>query len=180
MLARGFSRETEIWRDIHGRWFLGAEPIEHEKVARSFDSWIDRAPDGRFCLHNAINWAFVRIDGPPYFVRSATVSEDEVLLHLSGGLEESLDPRSLRTGPDGAIWCDVRAGRVPARFDNHAAMKLAPLMEEDEDAHVVFRVGRATYSAVMTDDPIGGWTVEDGHVESAMERVVDSAPEIKP
>lgn len=133
-LMTGRSRETAIRRDAQGRWWNGEDPISHVLVARSFDGWIERAEDGRYCLKNDINWAYVEIEGPPYFVRSVVIerpSIDAVTLRLSGGHEERLDPRTLISHPDGALTCSVRAG-LTARFDSHAAMQLAPLLIETE------------------------------------------------
>ncbi len=167
MLARGFTRETTITRNAAGQWFQGGQALEHAGVSASFDGWIDRAPDGRFCLINNINWAFVQIEGPPYFVRSAQLGEGAVTLHLSGGHVEPLDATTLRIDVQGALWCDVRDGRVPARFDNHAACQLEPLMVADDNDHgVAFAIGEDRYVPRMVDDPMAGWTPERGHVES--------------
>lgn len=154
MLRRGYTRETAIRRDRRGRWFNGDERIEHPGVVRSFDGWIDRADDGRYCLRNAINWAYVAIEGPPYFVRSVRVVELGVVLALSGEGEELLDARTLRTGPDEALWCDVRAG-LPARFDPHAQQGLAALVDEDE-AGVFLRIGDEAVRPPRVDDPLRG------------------------
>jgi hypothetical protein len=130
---QGRTRETEIRRDARGRWFNGADRIEHPKLTRSFDGWIDRADDGRFCLSNSINWAYIDVEGPPYFVRDVEPSGDGFVLVLSGELREPLDPESLRQGPQGALWCTVKEGRCPARFDNHAVSKMSDWVGEDDD-----------------------------------------------
>jgi hypothetical protein len=130
---QGRTRETEIRRDARGRWFSGQDPIEHPNLTRSFDSGVDRAEDGRFCLSNSINWAYVEIQGPAYFVKDVELAADGVGLLLSGDLRERLDPASLRQGPEGALWCVVREGRCPARFDNHAVSKMSDSIREDED-----------------------------------------------
>ena len=130
---QGRTRETEIRRDARGRWFDGQDPIEHPNLTRSFDSWVDRAEDGRFCLSNSINWAYVEIEGPAYFVKDVELAADGVGLRLSGDRRERLDPASLRQGPEGALWCVVREGRCPARFDNHAVSKMSDSIGEDED-----------------------------------------------
>jgi len=129
---QGRTRETQIRRDAGGRWFNGEDRISHPNLTRSFDAWIDRAEDGRFCLSNSINWAYVEIEGPAYFVKDVEVSEDGIRLRLSGDVSESLDPASLHQGPDGALWCAVREGRCPARFDNHAVSKMSDWIGEDD------------------------------------------------
>ena len=129
---QGRTRETEIRRDASGRWFNGEDRVTHPNLTRSFDAWIDRAEDGRFCLSNSINWAYVEIDGPAYFVKDVDAVAEGIDLRLSGDLTERLDPASLCQGPEGALWCAVREGRCPARFDNHAVSKMSEQIGEDE------------------------------------------------
>ncbi len=149
----GRTRETSIRRDARGRWFNGTDPIAHPNLVRSFDGWVDRAEDGRFCLSNAINWAYVDIEGPPYFVKDVTVQDDVIMLHLSGDRTESLDPASLRQGPEGALWCVVREGRCPARFDNHAVSKMAGAVDEDDEG-VFVHVGGSRIRPPVIVDPL--------------------------
>ncbi|MDH3200397.1 MAG: hypothetical protein OEM15_05835 [Myxococcales bacterium] len=150
---RGRTRETQIRRDAKGRWFNGDDRIDHPNLARSFDGWIDRAEDGRFCLSNSINWAYIEIEGPAYFVKDVSTTDDQITLHLSGGLEETLDPESLRQGPEGALWCTVREGRCPARFDNHAVSKMSDAVRED-DAGVYVQIGAQKVRPSEVHDPL--------------------------
>ncbi|MFT5353574.1 MAG: hypothetical protein ACI9KE_000773 [Polyangiales bacterium] len=166
MLAKGFTRETTIVRDAKGRWFHDGEQLKHKGLCRSFDAWIDRAPDGRFCLQNNINWAFVEIEGPPYSVRAFALREDGPWLKLSGNIEERLDVDSLCIDPEGLLWCNVRGGRVPARFDNHAAVQLGAHLHE-EGGEFLLRLGDETYHPADCADPMNAWRPEDGHVESS-------------
>jgi len=138
---KGRTRETDIRRDARGRWFKGDDPIDHPNLTRSFDSWVDRAEDGRFCLSNAINWAYVEIEGPPYFVKNVDATPDSIGLILSGDVREPLDARTLCEGPEGALWCTVREGRCPARFDNHAVSKMSDWIGQDEEGEYVLVAG---------------------------------------
>lgn len=150
---QGRSRETDIRRDARGRWFNGDDRIDHPNLARSFDSWVDRAEDGRFCLSNAINWAYVEIDGPAYFVKDIEATADGIGLLLSGDVRELLEPASLRQGPEGALWCTVREGRCPARFDNHAVSKMSDRISEDQEGIYVL-VGGKKVRPPEIDDPL--------------------------
>jgi len=150
---QGRSRETEIRRDARGRWFNGEDEISHPILARSFDGWVDRAEDGRFCLSNSINWAYVEIDGPAYFVKDVEPGAEGIGLLLSGDLREPLDPASLRQGPEGALWCAVRQGRCPARFDNHAVSKMSDRIGEDDDG-IFVQIGGEKVRPPEVDDPL--------------------------
>ncbi len=149
----GRTRETKIRRDARGRWFNGEDPIDHPNLVRCFDGWVDRAEDGRFCLSNDINWAYVSIEGAPYVVRDVQVSDDGIALRLSGDRAEALELDALAQDPDGGLWCTVREGRCPARFDNHASAKLADLMGEDQNG-VFIRLGTRRVHPPVIDDPM--------------------------
>jgi hypothetical protein len=151
--VQGRTRETEIRRDARGRWFNGADRIEHPNLTRSFDGWIDRAEDGRFCLSNAINWAYVEIEGPAYFVKDVAVSPRGMELFLSGDRREPLDSSSLCEGPEGGLWCAVREGRCPARFESHALGKMSDSIGEDEDGMYVL-VGEEKVRPAHNADPL--------------------------
>ncbi len=147
----GRSRETTIRRDALGRWFHDGEPLEHEGLTRAFDRWVELADDGRYCLKNDINWAYITLEGPPYFVRSLQIEPNgEVLLALSNDTQERLRPETLRAGADGALYCDVGTG-LTARFDRHAAAQLEPLLGEDELGIYVNVAGQHARPRVVAD-----------------------------
>lgn len=148
----GLSRETTILRTADGRWFVDGEPFENPKLSRAFDRWIERAEDGRFCLKNDINWAYFTLEGAPYFVRSVRIEAGTGKLTLSNDREEVLDVRTLREGPDEALYCDVLGGEA-ARFDSHAAVQLADLLDEDE-AGPFFLCGSTRVRPPRVPDPL--------------------------
>jgi uncharacterized protein len=148
----GLSRETTIRRDANGKWFVDGDPIDNPKLARAFDCWIERAEDGRYCLKNDVNWAYFTLEGPPFFVRSVRIQGERAELLLSNDRREALDPRTLREGPDGALYCDVQGGE-PARFDKSAAVQLGALLEEDSEGPF-FSVGNARVRPPQVQDPL--------------------------
>lgn len=137
-----WTRETTIRRDAHGRWYHDGEAIETEAIERAFDRWLDRADDGRYILKNEINWAYCEIEGAPVFVRRAQVEADQLRLELSDGRVEVLEPDTLRQGLDGALYCQVRAGRLSAVFEREAAMALFDLIAEDGEGLLIELRGR--------------------------------------
>lgn len=153
----GLTRETQIRRDGRGRWFNGDDPVDHPLVARAFDGWIDRAEDGRLCLSNDINWAYVEVEGPPYFVRAVGPGADGLELVLSGDRRERLDPRTLRQDRDGALYCDVRDGRLAACFDRYAAMQLVDRVGGEDDQGPYLELGGRVRPPVVEDPlvPVG-------------------------
>lgn len=158
LLPSGRSRETRIRRDVRGHWWNGDDEITHVLLTRAFDSWIERTDDGRYCLKNDINWAYVTIEGAPIDVRACRLEGAgehvaSVTLVLSDGREEPLVPTTLREGPDGALYCDVRGGTMPARFDAHAAVQLSDTLVDTPDGAAV-AIGASRFVPPRVDDPL--------------------------
>jgi hypothetical protein len=150
----GKTRETHIRRDAQGRWFDGADPLEHPNLIRAFDTWLDRADDGRYCLRNDINWAYVSIEGPPLFVRAVRLETGGLpWLAFSDERSEQLDPRTLRQDEGGALYCDARAGQFVARFDRHAQQQLEPVLQEDAQG-VYLALGSERIRPPIVTDPL--------------------------
>jgi hypothetical protein len=129
----GRTRETAIRRDGLGRWWNGDDAITHPNLVRAFEGWIDRADDGRYCLKNDINWAYVTLEGPPFFVRAVRVEGGNLRLTLSGGEEELLAEETLVETPDGVLYAQVRGGKFLAQFDRSAVQALASWVGEDAE-----------------------------------------------
>ena len=68
-----------------------------------------------------------------------------VLLQLSDGTEEVLDPTTLRVGGGDALYTRVKLGTCDARFSRHAQLALAPWLEDGETG-VRLRVGERCYA----------------------------------
>lgn len=153
LLPQGRSRETKIRRDAQGRWWNGEDPITHVGLVRAFDAWIEVAEDGRYCLSNDINWAYVSIEGAPIRVEKAVVSEGSVALSLSDGRTEALDPSTLREDSEGGLYCQVRGRKLAARFESHALMGLADHIGEDAQG-TFLSVGGAALRPTQVDDPL--------------------------
>ena len=106
-------------------------------------SWISRHPDdGRFILTNGYDWTYFTVDDAPYVVRSIDATDDDVVLHLSDGTEETWKEDGTRVGEGDALYSKVKRGTkvgVPgsqrvdaefeAKFSRHAQLALAPLLE---------------------------------------------------
>ena len=158
----GATRETTIRRDALGRWSQDGQPLDHPNLIRAFERWIERAEDGRYCLRNDINWAYITIEGPPLFVRTVQLDPSgSILLQLSDDRIEPLNTATLRQGPDGALYCDARGGTMPARFDRHAMQQLEPALKEDAGG-VYLALGTQQVRPRVVADPLASDTPKTG------------------
>ena len=152
-ILQGWSRETTLVRDAEGRWFHDGQPLDQRNLERAFDRWVGRADDGRYCLKNAINWAYITLHGAPFFVRAVRIEPGErVVLLLSDDRLLPLRPASLRLDHVGALYCDAGDG-MTARFDRHAAVQLEPLIAEDAQG-IYLRLEGARVRPPVVDDPL--------------------------
>jgi hypothetical protein len=133
----GATRETTIRVDAQGGFWHDGQPVTHPGLGRSFAQWVDVDPEsGRYILKNDVNWAFITVDDAPLVARAATVEGDRVLLSLSDGTTEPLDPATLRVEPGDVPYCDVRGGKLPAKLLPGAAFVVLEWLGDREPRRV--------------------------------------------
>ncbi|MCC6216198.1 MAG: DUF1285 domain-containing protein [Polyangiaceae bacterium] len=138
----GRSRESTLRLDGEGRFFHEGALIERPAMARAFASWIARHPDdGRYILTNGYDWTYLTVDDVPFFVERARADGGRLLLGLSDGTEEPLDPATLRVGRGEAVYCTVKRGAFEARFTRAAQASLAPVLAEAADGRPALALG---------------------------------------
>jgi len=131
----GRSRESTIRLDGEGRFFHDTAPVEHAKLAEALHTWIARHPDdGRYILTNGYDWTYFTVEDVPYFVRSIREADGDIVLVLSDGSEEPLDPATVRANDRGELYLSVKAGAKGGPFDakmtRFAQTQLAPFLED--------------------------------------------------
>lgn len=138
-LVSGRSRETALRRDAHGRWFDGRVPLKHPRLEAAFDRWLESAADGRFRLRNAINWAYVTVEGAPRTVKSVKIDSMRCSIVLSSGDHETLQPETLFQDAAGNLYCRAGKPAMWARFHRDAMQALERHLA-DEGGSVVLRL----------------------------------------
>lgn len=122
MFTYMFTRESSIRIDRDGVFWHDGQRVTHTGLAEGFAKWLDVDPDtGRYIIRNSINWVYVTVDDAPLVVRAVGA---DLVLTLSDGTREALDRRTLRIDDADVPYCDVRQGRLPARFLPQAAFAL--------------------------------------------------------
>ncbi len=142
----GRSRESTLRLDAEGRFFHDGAPVDHPKLQAALHTWIARHPDdGRYILTNGYDWTYFTVDDVPYFVRSIKAVDGDVILVLSDATEEPLDPSTVRMGPRGDLYLqvkrDAKGGPFDAKMTRFAQTQLAEFLSE-EDGGVVLATRR--------------------------------------
>jgi hypothetical protein len=125
-------RRSGIRIDREGRFLHEGAEVLHEGLRRALFRWLDTEPDGRVVLRlDAQRFANVDLDvgATPLVARAARRegdgAEERVLLALSDGAEEALEPATLTIDDAGVLRARVRGGRLEARLATAAAAVLA-------------------------------------------------------
>lgn len=129
----GRSRESSIHLDREGRFFHDGELVRHAGMARAFASWIARHPDdGRFILQNGYDWTYFTVEDTPFFVESVRAADGGVMLELSDGSLEPLEPNALELDESGQLLSRVKAGLFQARFKRAAQLGMGEFLSLDD------------------------------------------------
>ncbi len=145
MAGRLHTREDSGLRlDAEGRWWHDDVLVEHPRIVEVFNRGIERADDGRYLIRVGPDWAHVQVDDAPLTVVGARVEADAVILALSDGREERLDPETLRLSPAGVLSCTARGGTLPARFSRDAHFVVGDRLTE-RGGRYVLQVGDRSF-----------------------------------
>lgn len=127
--------------DRDARWWHQGREVRHARLAQALHQGLDRHPgSGEFIVRLGHQWCYVEVEDAPFVVRAAIPAGERILLRLSDGATEALDPGTLWLGTGGVLYARVRGGAFPARFSRAAYHALLPVLEE-HGAGVALHVG---------------------------------------
>ncbi len=133
------SHEIRFGRD--GEWYSDGERIANAKIAALFSRSIRKDPEGGYRLQMGDERARILVDDTPFVVRSLDGDPERgFTLILNDGTTEPLDPATLRSGADNALYARVKGGEE-ARFLRPAHYALARWIEGDERSGFALEVG---------------------------------------
>jgi hypothetical protein len=131
-------RRSGIRIDREGRLIHEGEEIAHVGLRQALWRWLDRLPppESRYVLRlDERRYAYVEVDDTPLVARSARLdgegASERVLLGLSDGSEEALDPATLTVDDAGVLRCWVRGGKLEARLATSAAATVSELVVDE-------------------------------------------------
>ena len=124
-----------------GEWYSDGERIANARIADLFARCVRKSPTGGYMLQMGDEKAPLEVEDTPFVVRQIDGDpECGIVLLLNDGTREPLDPGSLRSGPDNALYCRVKQGEWDARLLRPAYYSLARWVRE-EGGHFALRLG---------------------------------------
>jgi hypothetical protein len=140
-------RQSGIRVDREGSFVHEGAPVTHEGLKRALFRWLDRLPppDGRYVLRlDERRFAYLDVDDTPLVARAARIADDgAVMLALSDGAEERLDPDTLSIDDAGVLRAWVRGGRLEARLASSAVAALADVFTQIDGRPALRVAGQA-------------------------------------
>ncbi len=141
----------EIVIDKEGHWFYRGAEIVRRDIVELFCRHLERDHRGGYLIRWQGQECPVSVEDTPLVVWGTSRVEEDgkirgILLHLSDGTSEMLDPSSFYVGAGNVPYCGVRGGVFPARFSRKAYYELAGMVEEDSSKGTfALRIGAHRY-----------------------------------
>ncbi|MDQ1335616.1 MAG: uncharacterized protein QG552_2566 [Thermodesulfobacteriota bacterium] len=140
-----------IFIDKEGRWYhQGAEMIRREFI-RLFYQNMELDPEGRYLINWGDTRCYVDVEDTAFVVKRVSFEPTDgqrpsrFQIHLSDDTEEALAPGTLHVGNDHVLYCKVKSGAFPARFNRAAYYQLAEFIEEDRRGYFLAITGQRYY-----------------------------------
>ncbi len=134
---------VDISVDKEGVWHYRGAEIVQRPIVELFFAHLVQDDRGRYLIHWRGETCHLKVEDTPFVVWAATEVTDGgqtegVLLQLSDGTTELLEPASLYIGHHDVPYCLVHRGAFTARFSRKAYYQLTRLVEEDPEKGTFF------------------------------------------
>ena len=125
-----------IYIDKEGVWrHEGVEMIRRDFI-RMFYENMEMDSDGRYVINWGGKRCYVEVADTAFVVRNVAYEEDvkgrpeRLILSLSDDSKEDLMPETLYVGDENVMYCRVKGGAFPARFNRAAYYELVRRIKE--------------------------------------------------
>ncbi|RLB09928.1 MAG: hypothetical protein DRG39_07015 [Deltaproteobacteria bacterium] len=134
----------EITIDKEGIWYHKGAQIIRKDIIKFFYEHMELDEQGRYIISWKNERCVVDVMDTAFFVQRVDKIDGDFLLYISDETEERLDPESLYIGKDNVLYCQIKAGRFPARFVRPAYYQIAEYIEE-ENGRFFLKVNNKRY-----------------------------------
>lgn len=130
----------QIYIDKDGAWYHNGAEMIHREFIRLFYENMELDSEGRYLINMSGKRCYLEVEDTAFVIRSVTRKEagagrkDCFMLHLSDETQEKLSPGTLCVGRGNVLYCKVKNGAFPARFNRAAYYQLAQQIEEENGA----------------------------------------------
>ena len=132
--------------DKEGQFWHRGGLVEHARTAAVLHQGIHRAPDGRWATRIGKDWGYLDVEDAALWIRRIEPARPHLRGQLASGEWVEIDPATLASGADDALYARVRGER--ARLTRAAQLSLSDHLDEDPEGfslrlgNQTFRIGR--------------------------------------
>lgn len=128
----------EIRIDREGVWYYRDIEMTRADIVQYFYQHLHRDLQGNYHIELNQERCSIRVEDVPYVIRSVSmevagsdVSPQSMIISLSDGCREELNPETVRIGEMNVLYCRVKKNEHEARFSRQAYYQLAEYIEHD-------------------------------------------------
>src|SRR5712671_167527 len=130
-LLRKLREESGLRLDREGRFWHRGDLLEHARTVAALHRGMHRAEDGRWAVRIGPEWAYVDVEDAARFIRRIETRGDRWRARLSDGEWVEIDPATLASGADDALYARTPDGER-ARLTRTAQLSLSDDLREDD------------------------------------------------
>jgi hypothetical protein len=140
-LLRKLREQSGLRLDREGRFWHRGDLLEHARTIAALHRGLHRAADGRWAVRIGPEWGYVDVEDAARFVRRIEVREDSVRAQLATAEWVDVDPATLTSGADDALYVRTPDGER-ARLTRAAQLSLSDHLRDDGGAFSIDVAGR--------------------------------------
>lgn len=111
-----------------GVWYHEGVEITHARTIELFFKSVS-FQNGRYFLTGEKSPVPIEVEDVAFFVRGLQKKDGELWIKISDGSEENLDVKTIAVGKDNQLYCLIKEGRAPAKFERKVYYELMKKLE---------------------------------------------------
>jgi len=132
--------------DREGNWHHNGEPFTNKKIIDFFNKSVNISIDGHFVLHYS-NYTYpIEVEDVAVFITGVRFegfgSFERVIMNLTTGQTDELDPDTLYYRQNNALYCSVLGGKFQARFMRSPSFHILDRLDEIEGSFYLTICGK--------------------------------------
>ncbi|MBC7384578.1 MAG: hypothetical protein H7301_00260 [Cryobacterium sp.] len=137
-----FIDHEKIVLTAEGKFLSNGEEISHQRTVEAFHRFLGHDLEGYFIKIGA-DFKRIEVEDTAYFVEAIDWKDDRLLLRISDGSTESLDPTTLRFS-EPRLTCRIKDGKEEAKFLRVPYLEFF-LHASEEGEGFTFRLGEKNF-----------------------------------
>lgn len=136
--------DGEIKLASDGKWFHDGVEITHERTIELFNRSIRREGE-KYVLQVGNEICEVTVEDAPFFVKQVNREGSKLILFISNGTFEELEPSSLEMGNNNILYARIGPYKDRAKFTRPAYYQLMEYLHQDETGGYFLQVENNKY-----------------------------------